>query len=165
MAKGSMAFETFIVETLVLTVRNWWCDTMMNLWLVVLTTEVTDKNSPCLLECGNLNLICIFRCFYSAPWEIVMLYKTYNQTIFSGYKKSLLYHSVALAHFVRILKEKKERNRVKWQLVGIQDSCGECLAQINVGAAELQCLLLSWNTLKWSMHDLKGHITADKAQS
>lgn len=37
-----------------------------------------------------------------------MLYKTYNQTIFSGYKKSLLYHSVALPHFVRILKEKKE---------------------------------------------------------
>lgn len=108
MAKGSMAFETFIVETLVLTVRNWWCDTVMNLWLVVLTTEVTDKNSPCLLECGNLNLICIFRRFYSAPWEIVMLYKTYNQTTFSGYKKSLLYHSVALPHFVRILKEKKE---------------------------------------------------------
>lgn len=35
-----------------------------------------------------------------------MLYKTYNQTTFSGYKKSLLYHSVALAHFVRICTDK-----------------------------------------------------------
>ncbi len=110
--KGSIAFEIFIVVTLVTPLFS-------NRPVVRRSDEPLigsadqwnyrqTESSLYLLEGGGIWTFNL-SCFKSAWWDIVLLYKTFcTQTAFSGYKKSLLYHGVALAHFVHILKEKKE---------------------------------------------------------
>lgn len=104
--KGSIAFEIFIVVTLVtppfskrLVVQ---CSSEPLIGSADQWNRRQTESSPCLLEGGGIwayNL----SCFKSAQWDNKLLYKTWcTQTAFSGYKKSLLYHGVALAHFVHI---------------------------------------------------------------
>lgn len=110
--KGSIAFEIFIVVTLV-------TPPFSNRPVVRRSDEpligsadqwITDRQKA-VFTCwrGEESERITLSCFKSAQWDIVLLYKTCcTQTAFSGYKKSPLYHGVALAHFVHILKEKKE---------------------------------------------------------